>query len=470
MTLLGIKICHKWRVAAFDCPRLWSRIDMTSIKYSSSLLMIQLERSGLYPLDITFNLLDTPESISNPLLQAESTALIERASSIANLSTRTLPPEWAEPLPLLESLHLIVSPLVSMDSYAFKPPNLRHLSVECLRNDIPLWPSVVRNLQTLHLHSSRDTAIKLLQIVLSIRNLQDLLLDACQSSQEASNEQVNSMIQKASFTPPQLVSLKSVSTPFLVCFLRPEIVPSSTTLRIGARPPKSFRRKTPATAAWIDTSRQCVLYEHGKGEGMTYIDMETPPDQPSSPYLSLYHMATFIDFSVVTSLYWKGRNLQDTTFQLFPSLKILAFEYYLAIVGQPRQGLKDIIGGYLASSCPHLHYLGISIRRHKSTSLLIQRDTSELEIRAFLEAWTDINGGLFSKVEIYDEYRPQRWENEVLVESLKALSESFEFKEYCVLEGLPYPDFKENRRFIFKEQDENLPSFRKFLRERFGSG
>lgn len=458
MTLLGIRICHRWRLAAFNCPRLWSRIDVTSKKYLSNLLTVQLERSGSYPLDVTFNPLDTPRIVSDPSLQMELTSLMVRSSSVSNLLTGALPPKWAEPLPLLESLHLIVSRSTQMEE-SLKASKLRHVSIDCVLNDMPLSPSIVRNLQTLHLRLSRDPAIKILEIVLASQSLQELFLDTYQNAQQASVEQVDSMIEKARFTPLQLVSLKSVSPAFMACFLRPEITSSSTSLRVAPRPPTYLTRQAPATAAWINTSRHWALYEHD--EGMTYIDLETPP---SSYHKILYHMATFINFSMVTSLYWKGANLQDTTFQLFPSMRFLAFEYYPAIVGEPRQSLKDIIGGCLVSSCPHLEYLGISIRRHKSTSLLIQRDNSELELPAFLETWMDTYGNSFSKVEIYDEYRPLRWENETLLDAFKALAGSVEFKECCVLDELQPPRFRETRRFVFEKDDENSVSFRRFRR------
>lgn len=448
--LLGIKICHRWRLAALNCPHLWSRIDMTSKFYSSNLLTVQLERSGTYPLDVTFNPLDTPKIGSNPILQTELMSLMVRACSISNLSTGTLPFVWAESLSLLESLHLIVSDSTQMGK-SLGAPNLRYVSMNCLVNDMRLSPTVLRNLQTLHLRSSQDPATKIFEIVLATQNLQELFLDTCQNAQQASVEQIDSMIEKAGFTPLQRVSLKSVSPPFIACFLRPEVTPSSLSLRLAPRKHTYRTRGISTTAVWIDMSHPCALYERNEGEGMAYMDLETSPDSPSSYHMSLSHIVTCINFSMVTSLYWKGRNnLQDTTFQLFPSMRFLAFEYYPVIVGEPRQSLKDVIGERLASSCPHLKYLGISIRRHTSTTFLIQRDNSELALPAFLKVWMDTYGKSFSKVEIYDEYRPARWEDRTLLEALTTLAESFEFKKHCVLENSQPPKFRETRRFVFK--------------------
>lgn len=454
-TFLATRVCHTWRIAALSHAPLWSRIHMASRKFSKDLLQLQLEKSGSYPLDVTFDLVEESDSVINKRLPPMPTSIIERASSIANLATTTLPPNWSHPLPLLESLDLVVSQSTPVEEYAFKPSNLRHLSVKVRGTDIPLPPSVVRNLRTFHLHLSREPAIRILQIVINIKNLQELFLDGCQNRAEAPIEQVDEMVQNTKSTPLKLVHLKKLSDQFLLCFLRPEIVSPSTSLRIEPRPPMQFQRHIPTTSCWIDLKNKHTLYEHKPKTTLTYMGLED-----SSIAQPLLNMGMFINFSMVTSLCWKGGTPQDPPFQFFPALASLTFELYPAIVGERRQGLGDIVGEYLLSSCPRLEYLGISIRRPKSTSSVVQVDGAEHDLPAFLEEWVDTYGEVFSKVELFDEYLPRRWSD--ALDTLLTLTWSFELKEKCVMDSVQFPRFPETRQFVVKDLDEEPLPFRGF--------
>jgi len=206
---------------------------------------------------------------------------------------------------------------------------------------------------------------------------------------------------------------------------------------------------------WSDFTLKCALYQHDGSNALTHVAWGEPNEA-----LSIYTMPDFLSFEALNSLFWTGANLKAPPFWFIPSLVTLAFEFHPARVGEPKESLVDIVDSYLASSCPRLRYLGISIRRPKIASAILQRDDAEDALSAFLEAWVDFHGEVFPTVELYDESKSRRWVQRLDV--LKACTGSFEIKERCVLEDLKAPEFPSLRRFVMEDKDEDPLPFRGF--------
>ncbi|KIM25067.1 hypothetical protein M408DRAFT_331381 [Serendipita vermifera MAFF 305830] len=458
-TLLATKVCHRWRLAALNHAPIWSRINMQG-KLSQSLLQVQLERAGTYPLDVAFNIVNTRTTVENMGLPNNLLDILMKASSISNLSTRTIPAKWTGPLPLLESLHLVVDPMTPVEDYDLRPPNLRHLSIDFREKDLVFHTMVLRNLRTLHIRSIQDPAYKVLQMVLTIKNLTELVLEKCQSGEDMAIEPTESTepteppAQTANLKSLQLLYLKDAAPLFHSHFLKSDIISPSTNLRIEPYPSQDFQSTTSYSAIWFDFAQEYTLLQHGENCSYTRLALEE-----TLPYDTVYDMAHQYSFANVTSLCWIGANMDNPPFQWLPALRSLTFEYHPPAVGSARQSLGDVVGAYLATSCPQLEYLGISIRRPKTTTAILQRDDAELELPGFLETWTDFYGEIFSKVELYDEYRPQRWTE--LVETLKMLTWDFEIKAQSLMESFIFPVFPETRQFVLKEEEGPAP-FRGF--------
>jgi hypothetical protein len=232
-------------------------------------------------------------------------------------------------------------------------------------------------------------------------------------------------------------------------------VTSTTNLRVEPRPLLSWQlqRGNSATAVWIDFNLKYALYQHDGGNALTHVAL----GEPNEP-LSICTMPTFVSFEALNSLVWTGMNLKGPPF--IPSLVTLAFEFHPARVGEPKESLVDVVDSYLASSCPRLRYLGVSIRRPKITSAILQRDDAEDAFSTFLEAWVDFHGEVFAKVDLYDESRSRRWLRRLDV--LKACTGSFEVRGRCVLEDLNAPAFPGLRRFVVEDKKEETLPFRGF--------
>jgi F-box-like len=459
-TFLATRVCHRWRVSALNQASLWSQVNMASRKYSENLLRVQLERSGQYPLDLTFRLVEVLERVENKMLPEKPISIIRKASSISNLCTRTVSSEWSDALPLLESLHLCVHSSRAAEQFLLKPYNLRHYSIDFRGYQFPLPSQTVRNLWTLHLKRSNEPAIEILEAVVNMSCLRELYLDTCENGEDLSLELVDATIQNSKIGGLNVVYLKQVSTPFLTCFLRRGIVTSTTNVRLEPRPPASWQlpRDNPVNSVWIDFTLKCALYRHDGGNALTHVALGEP-NEPNEA-LPICTMPDFASFEALNSLFWTGMNLRSPPFQLIPSLVTLAFKFHPARIGEPKESLIDVVDSYLASSCPRLRYLGVSIRRPKISSAILQRDDAEDAISTFLEAWVDFHGEVFPTVELYDESRSRRWSQRLDV--LKACTGSFEVKERCVLEDLNAPRFPSLRRFVVEDKGEEPLPFRGF--------
>lgn len=458
--LLATRVCHRWRLAAFSQASLWSRVNMESRNHSAHLLQVQLERAGSYPLDLTFRLrTDGLGQVVNLMVPDNPMSIIKKASSIANLSTRTASQEQSYTLPLLQSLHLCVDPAHAAWPRALKPCNLRHCSIDFFSHPFVLFSQSMRNLSTLHWKRSIEPVINVLKTVANISRLQELLLETCKNNEDPPPELLDDIIQNQRFDSLKRLYLKDVSLSFLTCFLHPGIVASMTNIRIEHCPPPSLQlqRGCPASSIWIDFNLNHVLYQHGFHEVFTQISLGEANES-----IFTYTMPKFVSCEGITALFWTGANLRDPPFNSCPSLVKVAFEFHPARVGDPKESLTGLIGSYLASSCSQLQYLGISIRRPKMSSAILQRDDAEDAVSSFLEAWVNFYGEVFSTLELYDENRPGRWGQRLDV--LKACAGIFEIKRRCVLEGLKAPTFPSLRRFITEpEEDErDQLSFRGF--------
>lgn len=453
-TLLATRVCHRWRVAALNHAPLWSTLNMVNKRNSHDILAAQLERAGSHPLNVTFDLLEGPGGVrSLSMLSVESTTIIERASSIANLSTQTLPPLWSPSLPLLKSLHLCVDQSTRVETFSLKPCNLRHLSIDFYRIRLPIPPPMVRILWTLHLKRTNEPALYILRVVVGIPTLRELVLDVCGSRDEAFPEEVDAIVQNRAPSSLKLVKLHHVSSPFLVCFLRPGIITSSTNLQIEPRPHIEFYRDLPTTAGWIDFENQYFLFQHGSAADSGCLTRVALGNVDRFPLID--RAISSVPRDSIERLFWTGASISDRSLECCPSLVVLAFEFYVAAAGKPKDRLTDVVNDELASSCPHLKYLGITIRRPKAGGIL-QRDDAEEAIDAFLEAWINSYGETFSIVEICDEYRPKRWMDKLDV--LRMCADTFEIRKESVLNRFKPPTFPTPRQFVVQEKEEDLVS------------
>ncbi|KIM20359.1 hypothetical protein M408DRAFT_30428 [Serendipita vermifera MAFF 305830] len=445
---LATQVCHTWRRAALSHPPLWSRINMKSKNYSSGLARIQLEHSGSHPLDITFSLIDQGGQIVNQNLPAQPLALIEKASSIANLSTRTIPAMWTNDLPLLNSLHLVVDPSTTTSNYILAPSNLRHYSVDFQQQKLSFPRTIFANLKTLHLRMIPEPASKVLAIVFSSNDLRELVLDTCKNREDLAIGQIDSTVR---FPSLELLYLKEVAPPFLSCFLRSEVISETTNLRIEPRQPTPFQRPTPASSVWIDLDRNYVLFEHGAGAGVTYVKL-------SDVYAlgPLYNVSSLVIFQHVTTLQWMGAHIKNPPFRWLPSLISLTFECYPSDQHIQQQYLRDVAGSHLVSLCTHLKYLGILIYEPTENTYSNPEDRPEVEFPRFLRRWRDVHGEVFSEVEIYDKYRPGRWAQ--MLGTFQDLTGRFEIKNHPFMDSARFPRFPDTRRFAVEEEGESRPA------------
>lgn len=441
-SFLATQVCHTWRIAALNYPLLWNKIDMNSKRYSRNLVQVQLEYSGSHPLDVTFSLTKQRYQIANGNLPSQPLDLITRASSISNLSTHTIPSMWTNPLPLLNSLHLVVDSSTPASNYVLAPCNLRHFSVDFGYHTLSFPKGVLSNLRTLHLRMIPEPASKVFAIVLNINGLRELVLDICNNKEDLSIEQINAMVRPL---PLELLYLKEVALPFISCFVRPEMISKATNLRIEPCQQTSFQRPTPAGSVWIDLYHSYVLFEHGSGNGVTRVGVD-------NAYI-LAHTQTLVDYSHVTSLRWVGGPMKELPFQWLPSLRSLIFEYYPSIGSLQRQTLGDVIGSHLIASCPHLEYLGFTM-----TSDTHRSDGSEIELATFLQEWLGAHGKVFSEVQIRDGFRLQRWVG--ALDTLRKLTRSVKIKGRTLKENFLFPTFPDMRKFVVQEEDDSRPFLR----------
>lgn len=402
--LAGSKVCHAWRVAALTHPSIWSIIDFTQFRRRPGLLQALVERSGVVPLTLFFEV--DPINLANTVPWPNITKLLKRSGFIANLVTATLPPNGPLEMPSLNSLHIIESVHNPLDVCLGDQPNLRHLSINCRRLPLPiLQPGWNSRLVTLHLRSSVMTALEILNFVVMFPLLKELSLKSFQNVTRPTSQEVKGILDSQILPSLRIISLRDVASSFIWTFLNPSLIQKQTL--VYASPfdepftEGTLIREDPVRSVWIDFTARYMVFDHK--EALTKVIYTTliPYTSRLPRHIRLNSISSFTTIN--------GEPLTSTELAFLGNLTRLSFTYQPHThSGFDGEALSKTLNQTLIFACPHLAQLDLGLRG-SITPTRNYRDEVEDVLVAFTQSWLDTHDEFFDQICLLDEMSADVW-------------------------------------------------------------
>ncbi|PVF96892.1 hypothetical protein CPB86DRAFT_874598 [Serendipita vermifera] len=428
------RVCRRWRNIVLYHPSLWTRISVPYLHTKEGLII--LKRAGDHLLSLDF-----PDSLDVPSGEQFSN-IFNRTHSITGLRKIPIPPPMAPELVTLEMLEYANTRQAAFLGGVYK---LLHLSMKNFhRQMITSMPFSVW-LQTLHISDKLPSTHEMLTSLTSLPALKELVLRDRNYAKRMPNGLIpaHHPSNRLDSNPEAILETDKLPTLSLLwirgykahelsqMLISPLILPH-TNVRVEIEAVEhqetalvfNCKRKDMLSSLWTRTKQNAFLLDYSIAS--TEVILHSNQDFED---LFMSTIPTFVNPACIVSFSLDGRGDPPpiSLIREFANLAHLQFLFILSIESAALRSVSTTLNRNLASSCPQLESIGITLRRACTTPSIPYGDGAEYAIKDFLKSWLREHDAMFGTVRIQDGIKPARWERHVPV--LKTLVRSFELGE-----------------------------------------